>query len=190
MKVPIGKLFRFTGLAAAVLAWIVILLSISYNPWFVFTKHAFSDLGSPTAEKPWIFNYGLIIIGVLALLYSLTLIEDAANKIENAGGAFTFIAGIFLALIGTYPSGTRPHTFVSTWFFIQSDLAIIAWGMGLLLSGLKVFGMVLTAIGILAPIAATIIEWPSIAIMEACGITLIDAWAVLMLKVHMRRARE
>ena len=54
MKTPIGKLFRFIGLVAAVLAWIVILLSIHHNPWFVFTKHAFSDLGGPGAEKPWI----------------------------------------------------------------------------------------------------------------------------------------
>jgi len=30
-------------------------------------------------------------------------------------------------LIGIFPSGTRPHTFVSTWFFIQGDLAIIIW---------------------------------------------------------------
>jgi Predicted membrane protein len=39
-----------------------------------------------------------------------------------------FVAGLFLALIGIYHAGTRPHVFVSTWFFVQMDTALIAWG--------------------------------------------------------------
>ena len=112
---PIAKLVRFTGLIAAILFWIVSLLSIHYNPWFIFTEHAFSDLGGPEAQKAGIYNGGMIILGVLVLFYSLTLIQDAVNKIETVGGAFTFIAGLFLTFIGIYPSGTQPHNFVSSW---------------------------------------------------------------------------
>lgn len=171
-------------MAAALLAWTVILLSISYNPWFVFTKHAFSDLGGPAAEKAWIYNYGLIATGALVLLYSLALMMNAANKVENAGGAFISIAGIFLALIGAYPSGTRPHTFVSIWFFAQTDLAVIAWGIGLLLRGWKVLGAVITAMSITGPALAVAINWPSAATLEAYGIAIVDAWVALMLRVH------
>lgn len=188
MKTSVGRLFRFTGIAVGVLAWIVILLSISHNPWFVFTEHAFSDLGGPEAEKPWIFNYGLIIVSVFGLLYSLSLIKDAANKVETIGGAFMFTASIFLALIGVYPSGTTPHTFVSIWLFVQADLAIVTWGIGLLLSGRKVFGVFSTAMGIFGPLVAALINWPSIATLEAYGIALIDVWIVLMLKAHTRMA--
>ncbi len=185
MKASIRKLFRFAGIEAGILVWMVILLSISYNPWFVFTEHAFSDLGGPRAEKPWVFNYGLMIVSVFGLLYSLSLIKDATNKVETVGGAFMFTANIFLALVGFYPSGTTPHTFVSTWFFIQADLAIVTWGIGLLLRGRKVFGMVSTTMGILGPLVAALIEWPSIATLEAYGIIMIDAWMVLMLKAHI-----
>lgn len=190
MKSSIGKLFRFTGLAASVLVWMVILLSIFHNPWFVFTKHAFSDLGGPEAANPWIYNYGMILLGILGFLYSLTLIEDAANKIETVGGAFMLIAGIFLALIGLYPSGTSPHNWVSTWFFVQAGLAIISWGIGLLLSGFKNLGTVFTAMGVLGGMFAIFIDWPSVAVLEAYGICIIEVWIVLMLKVHVVREKS
>lgn len=190
LKASARKLFRLTGLTVAVFAWIAVLLSVHYNPWFVFTKHAFSDLGGPGAENPWIFNYGPIITGVLALLHSFALIKGATNKVESVGGAFMFIAGIFLALIGVYPSGTTPHNFVSVWFFVQTDLAITTWGIGLLLRGRKAFGLVSIAMGILGPLVALAIKWPSTAILEAYGIAIIDAWVVLMLKVHKKETFE
>lgn len=189
LNTPIGKLFRFAGLVAVILFYIVSLLSIHYNSWFIFTKHAFSDLGGLEAQKSGIYNWGMIILGVLVLLYSLTLIQDAINKVETVGGAFTFIAGIFLALIGIFPSGTQPHNFVSTWFFIQAELAMLAWGLGLLLNDWKDFGKVILALGILGPIGAIVIQWPSVATIEAYGIVIIDVWVVLLLKIQTARLK-
>ncbi|MFQ6125861.1 MAG: DUF998 domain-containing protein [Candidatus Heimdallarchaeota archaeon] len=184
---PIGKLFRFTGLIAATLFYIISLLSIHYNSWFIFTEHAFSDLGGPEAQKPGIYNWGMIALGVLILLYSFTLIQDATNKAETIGGAFIFIAGIFLALIGIYPSGTQPHSFVSSWFFTQAELAMLAWGIGLMLNDWKNFGKVILILGIFGPIGAAVIQWPSVASIEAYGIVIIDIWVVLLLKVQATR---
>lgn len=184
------KPLHLTGLVAAILTWIVIFSSIHYNSWFIFTEHAFSDLGGQASENPWIYNHGMVMLGVLMLLYSLALIKNSLNKIECVGGAFMFIAGVFLALIGIYPSGTRPHNFVSTWFFVQADLAIIAWGIGLLLSGLKAFGVAFTGMGVLGPLVAAAVKWPSTAVLEAYGIVLLDAWVVLMMKVHHIRVKK
>ena len=72
---------------------------------------------------------------------------------------------------------------VSIGFFLQFDLVIIAWGLGLLLRGLKGVGMLFSVIGILGPLAALTIEWPSIAIMETFGILIIDLWVIIMIKV-------
>jgi hypothetical membrane protein len=175
-------MFKFMGLLASVLFWVVTSLAIIHNPWFSLMTHAFSDLGGPMANQPWIYNYGLMITGAFALMYAATLIEDARNKVEVVGGAFMFIAGVFLALIGIYPSGTKPHTFVSSWFFTQADLAIITGGIGLVLENRKALGIASVAIGLLAPFAAALIKWPSVAILEAYGIILISAWIVLTLK--------
>ncbi|MCW4038302.1 MAG: DUF998 domain-containing protein [Candidatus Bathyarchaeota archaeon] len=190
IKAVVGKTLRLAGVAGAILAWVVIYLAISHNPWFVFTEHAFSDLGGPMAEDAGSFNNGLIVLGGLFILYALTLIWDASNKVETVGGAFALIAGVFLALIGVYPSGTSPHTFVSIWFFVQADVAITVWGIGILLSGWDVFGLVFTCIGIVGPLIAVVVTWPSIAVVEAYGIALIDVWVVLMLRVHYVRWKK
>ena len=190
IKALVGKPLRLAGVAGAILAWVVIYLAISHNPWFVFTEHAFSDLGGPMAEDAGIFNNGLIVLGGLFILYALTLIWDAINKVETVGGAFALMAGVFLVLIGVYPSGTTPHTFVSIWFFVQADVAITVWGIGILLSGWDMFGLVFTCIGIVGPMIAVAVTWPSIAVVEAYGIALIDAWVVLMLRVHYVRWKK
>jgi hypothetical membrane protein len=190
IKALVGKPLRLVGVAGVILAWVVIYFAIRDNPWFVFTEHAFSDLGGPMAEDPRIFNNGLIVLGGLFILYSLTLVRDAINKVETVGGAFALMAGVFLALIGVYPSGTTPHTFVSFWFFVQADVAVTVWGIGILLSGWDMFGAVFTCIGIVGPMIALAVTWPSIAVVEAYGIVLIDAWMVLMLRVHYVRLRK
>lgn len=190
IKALVGKPLRLVGVAGAILAWVVIYLAISHNPWFVFTEHAFSDLGGPMAEDSGIFNNGLIVLGGLFILYALTLIGDAINKVETVGGAFALMAGVFLTLIGVYPSGATPHTFVSLWFFVQADVAITVWGIGILLSGWDMFGLVFTCIGIVGPLIAVAVPWPSIAVVEAYGIALIDVWVLLMLRVHYVRWKK
>jgi hypothetical membrane protein len=182
-----GTPLRLIGGVGVILAWVVIYLAIHRNPWFIFTEHAFSDLGGPMANDPGFFNVGLIVLGGLFSLYALVLLQDAINKVETAGGAFALLAGIFLALIGVCPSGTPPHTFVSLWFFVQADIAITAWGIGILLSGWDRFGVVFTGIGVVGPMFAVVATWPSIAVVEAYGIALIDVWVVLMLRIHSVR---
>jgi hypothetical membrane protein len=45
-------------------------------------------------------------------------------------------------------------------------------------------GAALTAMGLLAPLIAAAIDWPSAATAEAYGIVLIDLGVLLMLRVH------
>ena len=189
VKTLIRHPLRLTGLATVILAWVVLYQSIQFNPWFVFTEHAFSDLGSALAENPAFFNTGMKALGGLFILYALVLITDAINKVEGAGGAFAVIAGIFLALIGFYPSGITLHAFVSLWFFLQTDLAILTWGLGILLNGWSGFGVVVTGIGVVGPLAAVVVPWPSIAVLEAYCIALMSLWVILMLQLHYTRLK-
>lgn len=174
------SIWRFTGVAAAILAWIIIALSISQNPWFNIHRHALSDLGDPKANKPWIYNIGLITIGIMMCIYSIYLTYTAGNKAHTYASALFFIAGIFLALIGVYPSGTRPHTFVSTWFFIQIWLAIIASAIGMAIDREIINGVVLGVIAVIGPLGALAIKWPSVALQEIYGVILIDIYAIIL----------
>jgi signal peptidase I len=185
-----GMSLRLLGVVGAVFAWVVIYLAIQRNPWFAVTEHAFSDLGGPMADDPGVFNTGLMVLSGLFSLYALTLIQDARNKVETVGGAFALLAGLFLTLIGVYPSGTDPHTFVSIWFFIQADIAITAWGLGILWSGWRRLGAAFIGIGVVGPLIAVAIPWPSIAVVEVYGIVLIDVWVALMLRIQYVRLKR
>jgi len=157
MKALDFRRFSSFGFASGVVFWIVTILSIAANPCFSVTTNAFSDLGASSANAPWIYNYGLVVAGGVALLYSVALMDWSTNKVEVAGSAFMVVAGIFLALIGIYPSGTRAHTFVSLWFFLQADLAIASWGIGLMVAKKRLLGILSIAVAILAPVGAEIV---------------------------------
>ncbi len=128
---------RFAGLAAAALAWVVILASIALNPWFVFVRNAFSDLGGPPhANYPWVYNYGLIGVAVLTFLFSAYLLSTSRNKVEAAGGVVYFRGGGVPGVDWGFSRGDLPpHVFVSLWFFVQFDLAIMAWSIGAAMAG-------------------------------------------------------
>lgn len=177
-------LWRLCGVAAAVLAWIVIALAISANPWFDVFKHALSDLGGPSANMPQVYNFGLIATGIAICTYSLYIAYASKARVLIFASSLLFTAGIFLMLIGVFPSGTEPHTFVSTWFFIQMLLALVAIALGMTLTRSFYHAIALWIISTLGPVIAILIEtlvgWPSVALLEIYGIVLIDI-AVLII---------
>ncbi len=166
------------GIVAAVLAWIVIGITWWLNSdWFVWTRDAYSDLGGPHSCCPWAYNYGLIAVGIIMIVFGTVAASVLPGKLGGIGGSHIALAGVFLILIGVFPSGTRPHTFVSTWFFIQADTALVIS----LLSVPKPRGRLVTSALIAAllafPIAILVgltIGWPSAAVLETYGILIID----------------
>jgi hypothetical membrane protein len=60
------------------------------------------------------------------------------------------------------------------------DTALIAWGIGSLMGGNRGLGLFSLLLGVLAPIPALLIPWPSAATEEAYGILVIDAWVLVM----------
>jgi hypothetical membrane protein len=175
---------RYAGLAVVVGGWLVILAAISRNPWFVFTENAFSDLGNPLANDPWLFNYGMIINGLLIILYSLYLIEVSFNKTGTVGGAFMTITGVFLVLIGVFHEGSPNHFFVSLWFFTQGDLTTLTWGLALYRdTKWHRYGLGFMALSIVGTAVAFVVPWPSTAVIEAYGILIMNVWVVLMTRI-------
>jgi len=168
--------FKYLGLAAAVSAWIFIILSIANNPWIDLYRDALSDLGVPEANNPWIYNYGLMITGAILAIYSSYLVWESRTRLEAVGGGYVFIGGIFLALIGVFYGGTRPHIFVSTYFFVQMGMAILAMGLGTLYRG-RVYPRISILVFLLM-LLGVFIEWPSAALIEIYEILLLDAWVV------------
>ncbi len=168
------------GPAAVALAWIVIVVSVALNPWFSLWSNAFSDLGGPSANDPWVYNYGMISVASLIVIYGGCMVMGGLNRLHYVGGSFFMVAGLFLALVGVYHEGTYPHVFVSHWFFYQSDLSVLAWGLGSIRAQSRFTGCLELSIAVVGPIVAAALRWPSAATLEAYGIVLIDAFALLV----------
>jgi len=173
------KRLLWIGAVASLYIWIIILVCYHFNPSFVFTQGALSQFGAPSANYPFIYNiFGMIVTGILLMLFSVSLIGLSENKLETVGSSFLFISSVFLMLIGVFFAGTRPHVFVSTYFYYQADLAIITFGLGSVLHD-RSEGMVSLLIGVAAPIIAFIVKWPSSATLEVFGIICIEAWVLI-----------
>jgi hypothetical membrane protein len=167
-------IWRYSWLLGFTLFWVFLAASISRNPWFSFWRHALSDLGDARrATDPWIYNTGLIAVATLLCIYSLYIAYESKRKLVVFSSALLFTAGIFLALIGLFPSGTRPHVFVSTWFFVQVWLSSIPLLIDSIASRKSFYIASMVTVSIIAPIAAYIVEivvgWPSVAILEIYG---------------------
>lgn len=174
------QLWRFTGLIAIILSWIIIIVSVYLNPWFNVYKHALSDLGGPKANLPWIYNVGLVVVGSIVCIYSLYLAYVVTDKLYAFSSALMFIAGIFLALIGLFPSGTKPHDFVSLWFFVQIWLSLVAVAISMTKHRKIVHSSIMWIIAIIGPLGAILIKWPSVAILEIYGVILIDIYVAIL----------
>ncbi len=179
------------GPLAVAAGWLVIAAAWWLNrDWFVFTRDAFSDLGGPGACCPWVYNYGLILVGLIVALFGACVASAAPGRLEVVGGAYLALAGVFLALIGFYPSGTRPHTFVSAWFFVQSDLGLVASLAGVWRRRRSPLCGVALAASVLAfPVAGLVealVGWPSAAVLEAYGVIVIDLGVLALAHAYLR----
>ena len=168
---------RYSGILGGFAYWLFVAWSISRNRWFSIFHNALSDLGDPSkATSPWIYNCGLIVTSFFVFLFSLYLILESKDKLQTVGGAYVSISAIFLALIGIFHGGTRPHVFVSTYFFVQFFLGAILYGLG---SGRKALRYGSVLISFLA-LFGTFLHWPSVALGETYEIALIMVFTLLI----------
>lgn len=169
------KKLAWSGLIGGLIYWLFVVWSISKNPRFSFWRNPLSDLGSPKATAPWIYNAGLIVTSFFMFLFSLHLILTARNKVQTIGGAYVSVSAIFLALIGIFHEATKPHVFVSTYFFVQFFLGVLIYGLGS--EGLTRLSSVV--LFILAIIGA-FFKWPSTALLETYEIALLMIFTLLV----------
>lgn len=169
---------RYAGPLGVVWAWVVIVLSSAANVRFSVLASPLSALGSPGATDPWIYNFGMMSVGALILLYALSLGASAGHWVEGFASGLVGTAGIFLALVGIYHGGTTPHDFVSLWFFLQAALGSSVWGVGGLLRRSR-GAVVFLLLGLGAPVVARLVPWPSDGVEECFGALAIDAFTLL-----------
>ena len=169
------------GAAAPLTSFVFIAAAILTHPWFSFSANALSDLGALGVRDNWIFCAGLILSGLLALLFSYYLLSISDGMGEKAGSSLFFAASVFLALIGIFPEGTAPHFAISLSFYILGAASIAVFGTVLIIEKNGIYGSISLLILISAFCMVLIPKWSAIAIPETIGASAISAWVYLMI---------
>jgi hypothetical membrane protein len=116
------------GIIVPFLAFFCILGAIASYPQFNWFSNALSDLGVVWGITASLFDTGLTITGILAIIFSFGLYAYFTQNIAGKVGAILFfIASVFLTAIGIFNETFRPtHYLVSVGFFVFMPLALFA----------------------------------------------------------------
>ncbi|MBN2066125.1 MAG: DUF998 domain-containing protein [Candidatus Thermoplasmatota archaeon] len=126
--IAIRMLAGISGVLLPFIALAVLIGTLPYAPWFSWTENAISDLGIPEYGLLF-FNYGLILIGFLLLVFSIGL--NLHLKKERVGPTIFSLSGIYLMGVGIFPLPSASHVDLAGLFFIAFPLGFFVIGVRL-----------------------------------------------------------
>jgi len=133
------------GILTPVVAFTCIFLAVASAPEFSWVDNALSDLGVMPGVTAAVFNYGLIVSGILGFIFTTSLfrvmrvfeILSAEGKPHLlfyrgfVGALFFSSACLALVAIGVFPENVRHlHFFASVAFFVLLICALGSLGIG------------------------------------------------------------
>ncbi len=165
----------FCGILAPFISYGLITISILINDDFSISKNALSDLGAMDVAYHNIFNFALIITGLLMIVFLFSMLRLAESHVGYIGLGGFMIGSICLILTGVFPLGTSPewlHWVVALLFFAFSFGGMIIFGLDQFLEFEHVWGVFVWSNLVFALIAASLVSTLSpegIAIYEIIG---------------------
>lgn len=122
----ITRIAGICGIFIPVVIFTCLGLSIASSPWFTWTQHALSDLGIQKSTEA-LFNYGMVVGGILTLIFSLGLRKILSNK---TGAYILSFSAVALIGIGLFPETIFAlHFFTSASFFVLLTIALLIIGI-------------------------------------------------------------
>ena len=184
-----------SGILTPIIAFLFISLAIYSAPEFSWTENALSDLGVIAGATAPLFNYGLIVSGLLGFIFSISLVRmmrffnilSAHGKphmiiYRGVGGSLLFsLACLALMAIGVFPeSVSYAHFLASVAFFVLMLGALLLFGIGFLKlrqKPLAAFTLLLGAVGTVPWLLHFVIRYiPGVAIPELISAVAGGAW--------------
>ena len=177
-----------TGAFAAVVTIGCTLLATLVSPSFAWQENALSNLGvtatdAGTTVTVVLFNGGLILGGVLGLVFTWLLYRTATGRLSRFVAVSLSLTLVLMALVGVFPQGTAPHFPVASGFYLMITISLwvdaLAWrsagnGEWAIRSGLAGTANILTWI----VWVATGAPW-GLAVPEIIGAVIFATWVTL-----------
>jgi hypothetical membrane protein len=177
------RLVVWSGVAGGGLALVAVLVATVLSPTFAWPTSALSDLGAAGAPTRALFNYGLVVSGLLALPFVRPLLTDATHPLEGLGGVAFGASMVALSLVGLFPTGTRWHFPAAFAYFLATTVTLWVHGTGTALAGDVNRGLFAVWLGIVHLLswvlwAAGLRLGPGLAVPEMVGSVLLFVWAL------------
>ena len=176
------KISGISGIIAPPIAFTLILLAIAYSPNFSWTENALSDLGVQEGVTAVLFNNGLKISGVLAILFATGLFTFLKENLLGRIGAFVFVIDAFaLTAIGIFPENVEPiHFYASVTFFVLFPISMFFLGAAFLRMSKMKLGFFTFIVAIVAAVVWAIPFGEGVAIPEALSALSASAWSIVL----------
>ncbi|MCK4425054.1 DUF998 domain-containing protein, partial [Candidatus Bathyarchaeota archaeon] len=171
-----------SGILAPFIAFAFILLAIAHSPRFSWTENALSDLGVQQGVTAVLFNSGLIIGGLLNLVFALGLFMVLRGKILGKIGSFILILdALALAAIGVFPENVKPlHLYASVAFFILFPTSFFFIGTALLQMSQINLGLFTFSAAIGAVLVWVIPHGGGVAVPETLAALSASTWSIVL----------
>ena len=154
------------GILTPIMAFMSISLAINSAPEFSWMENALSDLGVMPGVTSELFNYGLIISGILGFIFATSLFRLVRFEIlsrdarlrypphRGLSGALIFsLACLALIAIGVFPENVRfLHSFASVAFFVLLIGSLLRIGVGFLQVRKKSMAVFTLLLGVVAAV--------------------------------------
>ncbi len=119
----------YCGLLTPLIGYVLIIISMAMHHDFRLTKSSLSELGKVGVPYNNVFNFALIITGILFLIFVLGMLRRTETRVGDIGISGLCLGAIFLSLTGIFPQGTSPHTFMAILFYSLSVAGLILYGL-------------------------------------------------------------
>lgn len=166
---PVAVFVSAVGIfgSVALASWIV-------GDWFTWTGNALSHLGADGHTVAPLFNYSLIVAGLLGVAFAGRVRVAATNAWHRLGAGLLGLATANAALVGVFPVPHDLHGPVSVAFFVLLTLGLFAHGSGDALAGRARRGVLTTWLAV-----AHVAGWALLAFVPFEGIALPELVGVL-----------
>jgi hypothetical membrane protein len=183
------------GIIAPIVAFIFILLAIALSPEFSWTENALSDLGVQEGATAILFNSGLVIGGILALVFVSGLFLLQKTMLGRIGVFIFVLAALDFIAIGVFTENFEPtHFYVSVTFFVLFPISMLVTGAAFLLTAERKMG-VFTFLAAIVAALMWAIQWTigfgsNVAIPETLSGLSASIWLMVLGFKMLREASQ
>lgn len=179
---PIEAVGHVFGIAAVLVATAGLVLSIAFTDQFRLQEHALSDLGAPSADAAWLFNGTVILAGLLALVFCLSIWRQIASRYQRGGVALFALSAVGAIGVGVFPLGHTLHVPAAVMFFVGVTTGLLVSGYADWINDRPRRARVFINLGVLHILAWAFAWWAleGVALPELVGIAAFGLWIIVM----------